>query len=175
MKINKIAQPVFYYTKKQLPVKAGGVIFYHIDGMNINFLMINNRDKYEDFGGKTDPKDSNYEETVAREVEEESNNIFKKTDILKKIKNMVPIYTKHSKYLLYFIEIDKLLDPVKFGDCEIYENFPRTVEWISVFDLKNPKFIKEKLNFRLRFKEFFDKVDEIIIKVNDELAEELKI
>jgi len=172
----KANQPTFLYSKDKLPVKAGGVIFYYIDeNMMVRFLLLHSRGRYEDFGGKTDIKDTCYEDTVAREVEEESNNIFKKEDIKKKIKDLEPIYTKHSKYIIYFIKLDSDIDSALFGDKEIYENIPRTVEWVTASELKSSKFIKDKLNFRLRFKDFFEKINEILIEINNELMEDLEM
>ena len=81
---------------------------------------------------------------------------------------------KHSKYIIYFIKLDSDIDPALFGDREIYEDVPRTVEWITASELKSSKFIKDKLNFRLRFKDFFDKISEILIEVNNELMKDLE-
>src|ERR1700744_3977297 len=105
----KCDRPIFQYTDSDnvvSDVKAGGVLFYKIDDDDhIKFLMIKNRGKYEDFGGCTDNGDKNIMETIAREVQEESNNIFKKKDILNRIKTITPIYSKISKYLLYIIPL----------------------------------------------------------------------
>lgn len=157
------SQPVFYYTKDRLPVKAGGILFYYVDNdyETIKLLMIKNRGKYEDFGGKTDNKDKNFKHTVAREVYEESNGIFKKGDILDKIKNIIPLYKETSKYILYFLELNEMIDVKQFGDHEICEGIPRTVEWIDIDSLKDSEFIKNKLNFRLKFKEFFKHLKDI--------------
>jgi hypothetical protein len=162
----KINQPVFYYkNEKQSEIKAGGVVFYYYDRKNneLKFLLIKNREKYEDFGGKTDPLDKTIEETIAREVEEESNEIFTKTNIIKRIENKNPLYTKNSKYLLYFCRLksSENYNPSIFGTKEIYENIPRTVEWISYDKLKNSSFIKKNLSYRLRFRTFFTKINKL--------------
>lgn len=182
MKCNKTnkhksnSQPIFYYNNnKKYQIKAGGAIFYHIDDKkNLKFLMIKNKNKYEDFGGKTDMNDLSIEETVAREVEEESNKIFTKKEIIENIKNLTPIYTQASKYLLYFYEIkdDTLYDPQIFGDKEIYENISRTVEWVPYFQIKSSIFINQCLNPRLRFKTFFETID---ILNKDEQTNAIKI
>ena len=157
-------QPVFYHqSDKENEIKAGGVVFYFYDKKKheLKFLMIKNRNKYEDFGGKTDKKDSCIEETISREVEEESNSIFSQSKTLERIKKKQPLYTPNSKYLLYFCRLKKSehFNPIIFGDKEIYENIPRTVEWVSYNQLKNSKFIKENLSYRLRFKHFFEKIN----------------
>jgi len=155
--------PIFYYDDKtENEIKAGGVMFYTYDkkSRDLKFLMIKNRNRYEDFGGKTDKVDLSIEETVAREVEEESNGIFKKSDIIDRIKDKKPIYTKNSKYLIYFCKLKKNenYNADIFGDREFYENVPRTVEWLTYGALKNSSFVKDNLNFRLKFKHFFNKM-----------------
>jgi len=160
----KSSQPIFYYKgNKELEIKAGGVIFYHIDSENhLKFLMIKSRGKYEDFGGKTEKVDTCIEDTVSREVDEESNSIFKKSDVKKCLEKNSPIYTNNSKYLLYFYELDNDdYTSEMFGDKEIYENIPRTVEWVSYLQLKDTTFVKKFLNYRLKFRAFFTKVNEL--------------
>lgn len=160
----KGSQPIFYYKdNKELEIKAGGVIFYHIDSENhLKFLMIKNRGKYEDFGGKTEKVDTCIEDTISREVDEESNSIFKKSDVKKGLKNNSSIYTNNSKYLLYFYKLDTDdYTSEMFGDIETYENIPRTVEWVSYLQLKDSVFVKKFLNYRLKFRAFFSKVNEL--------------
>ncbi len=145
------------------PLKAGGVLFYKIntDSNDIDFLLIKNRNKYEDFGGRIDDEDKSILETISREVEEESNGIFKKKDIIDKLKYDDAIYFKHSKYLIYLIELTDKIDPKIFGTKEIHDNIDRTVEWISYKNYKHADFIKKNLNFRLKFKGLFDKMIEL--------------
>lgn len=138
------------FTLDEQPVRAGGVLFYHHNKETdqYNLLMIHSRGKYEDFGGQTDEVDKDYLDTVSREVEEESNNIIPREYIKKKIKDTKPIYIKHCKYILYFVESDTYYDPSIFGDHEDVDNIDRTVEWVSYDDFKSQEF-KKKLNFRL--------------------------
>ena len=159
-------KPIFYYHNDiNNEIKAGGIIFYHYDKHenDLKFLMINKNNIYEDFGGKTSLSDAIIEETVAREVEEESNSIFSKKSILTKIVNKTPLYTKNSKYLLYFCKLKNIeyFNPTIFGDKEFYDNIPRTVEWISIAKLNDNIFRHNNLNYRLRFKSFFDKINKI--------------
>ena len=105
VKLSKTKNPIFYYKNEiKYEIKAGGVIFYTFDRScnKLKFLLINNNDIYEDFGGKTDLNDKTIIDTISREVEEESNQIFSKKEIYEKIKNKNPLYTKNSKYILYF-------------------------------------------------------------------------
>ena len=165
-KVRKQKNPVFYFNNdKENEIKAGGVLFYFYDKKKntLKFLMINNRNKYEDFGGKTDRIDKNIISTVSREVEEESNCIFSKKSIFNRIKNMTPIYTKNSKYVIYFCKLSDSEDynPEIFGQREIYENILRTIEWIPYNKLRDNEFIKNKLNFRLKFSSFFTKIKKL--------------
>ena len=126
-------KPIFYFNNnKDNEIKAGGTLFYFYDKKCnvLKFLMIKCFGKYEDFGGKTEKKDPNIASTICREVEEESNFIFKKNKLLKRIKDLKPLYTKNSKYLVYFCKLadNENYDTSVFGSKEIYENIPRTVE-----------------------------------------------
>ena len=159
-------RPTFLYNNDpELEIRAGGAIFYKIDENSIvQFMMLNARGKYEDFGGKTDLIDKSINHTIAREVDEESNHIFDKKDILKRIKKLTPCYTRTSKYQIYFIkltEAESLLDVSIFGDKELHDDIPRTVEYISIDNLRDKDFIKNKLCFRLKFKAFFKFVEEL--------------
>lgn len=152
IKTVKQTRPTFYLDiDKTEEVRAGGILFYkYTDDMtNFDLLLINSRNNYEDFGGCTDNDDKNILDTVAREVEEESNHIFKKEFVMDKIKETEPVYIKHCKYALYFIELNEYYDPIDFGDREIHDNINRTVEWISYDNFSDQDFIN-KLNFRLK-------------------------
>lgn len=157
---NKPIRPVFKYTDKQgveYDIKAGGVLFYRSIGKEIEFLMIKNRNIYEDFGGCTDAKDADIFETIAREVDEESNGIFKKKDVLIKLSVNEPICSERSKYLLYIVQLlpfEENIDEKEFGTREIHDNFDRTVEWVPLSKFKDTDFLK-MVNFRLKMKGFF--------------------
>lgn len=141
-------RPTFYLVddyEKENPIRAGGVLFYKKNDVGkYELLMIYSRDRYEDFGGQTDPTDEDLVDTVSREAEEESNKIFTKEFIKEKIKDIEPIYIKNCKYMLYIVEIDKYYDPKIFGDKEIHEDIDRTMEWVPYDELKH-----KRLNFRL--------------------------
>lgn len=161
--IKRKKNPVFYYNNKtSKEIKAGGVLFYYYNKNEnkLKFLMINNKGKYEDFGGRTEDIDKSIEYTVSREVEEESNKIFLRNDVLNIISSNFPLYIKHSKYVLYICEIDKNYDTTIFGSKEFHDNIYRTVEWIDYEDLINSSFIN-KMNHRLRFRRFFKYIKNI--------------
>ena len=146
-------RPTFWYNNDEnKKIRAGGVLFYKFNEttLNLEFLMIHNKNNYyEDFGGRTDIEDNDIIDTICREVEEESNKIFKKEFIRKELINSKSTYIKQCKYLLYFVELKNYHDPKKFGEIEIHDNIERTVEWITYDDFCNKNFL-EKLNFRLK-------------------------
>lgn len=158
-------RPTFYYNNnKDHPIRAGGVLFYYKGKGEAQLLMIKNHisNKYEDFGGKTDSQDKTIYDTIAREVEEESNNIFDKDHIINKIKQNHHAHFCFGKYLLYLVELDEYVDPTKFGDLEIHDNLPRTVEWIPISDILSKKFRNGCLHLRLRHKVFYDTLQQNI-------------
>lgn len=161
-------RPTFYYLgKKDLELRAGGLIFYKInkDNHEPEFLMIKCCGKYEDFGGKTDSQDNSIIDTVSREAEEESNGIFKKKRVKGLIKNRPGSYCKHSKYIVYVCKAKRDYDPAEFGEKEYHDNIERTVEWIPYTDLVSDDFIKNYLHTRLRFKYFFSRINNIFDSV----------
>lgn len=153
---------IFYYkNNKSNEIKAGGILFYIYDTKDNNklkFLLIKSRNLYEDFGGRTDTADSSIQETVCREADEESNNIFKKEELINNIKDTESIYIPWTKYVLYFVELNELINPILFGTKENHDNIERTVEWIDYDVLINNA---KSLNFRLRNKYFFTKINEL--------------
>lgn len=157
-------RPTFYYrNNNKLEIKAGGVIFYrYTETMSEpEFLMVNYNGKYEDFGGKTDKCDKNVIDTICREVEEESNNIFSKKFVLNIIKKKKPIYSATSKYIVYVIKINKYIDPINFGNVEEHNGFARSVKWIKISNMLDKDFIKNMLHIRLKFYHFFKKIENI--------------
>lgn len=162
-------RPTFYYNnEKQFAIRAGGLMFYRLNKKtkDIDLLLIENEGQYEDFGGRTDEVDKSAEDTISREVEEESNKIFSRELIKKLIQNEKPLYTRNGKYLLYICQItDELanIDPVIFGNKEFHDNIYRVVEWVPYQKFKTEKFQK-KVNFRLKFRDFDDKLVDIYKK-----------
>jgi hypothetical protein len=152
-------RPVFKFNNNE--IKAAGILFYRISKKKrkLQFLMIkDNNNTYSDFGGKTDKCDKNMKETALRETLEESNHIFNKKVIEDQMVNDNPICNIKSKYALYFYELIKVQFKCNdFGSYELHDNIKRTVKWVSYGTLM--KMSREnKLNFRLKFKSFFDKI-----------------
>ena len=155
-------RPIFTYKSADQKIRAGGVLIYRKDkDDNINFLMIKCNGRYEDFGGKTDKTDDYIETTVAREAFEESNGILKQEEIYEEIVFQEPVYFQKSKYVVYFIETKKNYRVKDFGTMEYHEKIPRTVEWVPIEKFSDPEFIRNQLHYRLRSKNFFDKIEQL--------------
>lgn len=127
-------RPVFHIERDK-PCMAGGVMFYrYTDECDMEFLMINVRNRYEDFGGKTDPRDTSIIDTIIREVDEESNGIFPKEFTRPKLQGH-GLYLPDGKYLLYYVEIYERYDTECFGTMEATEKINRIVEWVPLKSL----------------------------------------
>lgn len=151
-------------------VSAGGVILYRIEGNELQLLLMTNRGKYEDLGGTSESKDKDIFETVAREVSEESNKLINKGSILKRIKNSEYILSKTSKYILFIIKATKEeseLVSEQFGDREIHDDIPRTIDWVPISKFLNSETIREKLNFRLKNRNIFEYLKKLDPNYND--------
>lgn len=149
-------------------IYAGGVIFYRIrnDNMELLLLKSKSRQKYEEFGGTIDKYDKDIYETVCREVEEESNNVIKRNEIINDVVTSEYVCSQKSKYIVFIVKaIDRIcnLESTIFGEKEIHDNIERTVKWITLKDFYN--FVKSKeINFRLVNKTLFDKLDKLAIE-----------
>jgi hypothetical protein len=168
-KKNKIlTRPTFLFNNDNTkPIKAGGVLIYKKHNKQIKVLMIKtsykNIDRYEDIGGKTDYIDTSELDTVSREVNEETNLIINEQLIKQQLQdiNNKCLYIPHGKYILYFIHANSYesgLTKECFGDRELHDNIPRTIEWINIESL-----INNKLNIhpRLCANEFKDALKDI--------------
>lgn len=136
-------RPTFYYrNNKTKPIRASGIIFYHINSKGkIELLMIKKPNGiYEDPGGKTSVEDNSIFETAKREVDEETNGIIPKSSKLYKSNRFKTVYLDVSKYMVFLIplpnkEIDNKInisDTIIFGDKEIHDDIERTIEWVKL-------------------------------------------
>jgi hypothetical protein len=163
--MSKITRPSFNidFNDNKYEIKAGGVMIYKKNNNTIDFLMVYNRQRYEDLGGCTDLGDSEINITIAREVEEESNKLFNQKDIFKRIKEADYYVSPKSKYMFYLIEAtdtESKFVSTDFGDRELHDDIPRTIEWINISRFSDKDFLN-KLNFRLKTREFFAKIKEL--------------
>jgi hypothetical protein len=131
-------RPTFFVQENEL--RAGGVLFYRFNQSKIELLLINKNDRFEDIGGKTDAIDKCIEDTVSREVEEETNNRITSFHIKKQIEKCEhrAIFYNKSKYVLYFIKANKYerkLSTEDFSNKEITDDIARTLHWIPLSDI----------------------------------------
>ena len=161
----------FWRNNKKKEIMAVG-IFIIQDG-KVLVQYIDNYDRYEDLGGKTELFDKTYFDTIARETWEEmngsiyynkksgknkSNKIKKYLDeklIKKLIKNnkLKSIYSKFSKYLILFVNLPLKykIDFTKSGNYEETNKIKRKIKWIQIYEFI--KFYnKKKIHIRLRDK-----------------------
>jgi hypothetical protein len=165
----KSGRPTFLYKNNpMMEIRAGGLILYRHDKCMTEpeFLMIGAWNRYEDFGGRTDISDKSIEDTICREVDEESNGILPMEEMLELIKNEEQIYCEKSKYMVYVVKTKIHYNPIEFGDWEICDGIPRTVEWIKLSQLLDKKFCKKQLHIRLKFGLFFKKIRSIFNNTN---------
>jgi hypothetical protein len=146
-------RPTFYHN--DAPVRAAGVLFWRRVNNKIDLLLIENSwtKNFEDIGGKTDIVDTNYVDTIAREVEEETNGIIKASYIKTNVPDTRKYYCKDSKYLLHVVKADQFVAGLKqedFGQIELHTGYARNIKWINKNDYfkkpKNPRLEFYKLN-----------------------------
>lgn len=135
-------RPLFFY-KNRVYVSAG-VMLYTInpESQNYSFLLqrsSRNSWEYEDFGGKSDPKDKSILDVALRECCEELNfkgGITKKflasqLNDRRSFEYLVP----NCKYILYMIyvpfEFKNSMDMSVFGTHENLDHIRRDVLWMS--------------------------------------------
>ena len=155
----------FYYNEnKDDEIKAGGLLIYKIENNEIFLLLIENRGLYEDIGGCSDIEDDSIYETIIREVEEETNHVIKKENINNLLEKNEEFYNKKCKYLLLIIKANDFLENLnseQFGDKEIHDNINRKIKWISINEFFDKNILKYKINFRLKNKILFEKLEKI--------------
>ena len=153
----------FYYNDdKKKKISAGGVLFYYIDDGNMKILMSTYKDgRMSDFGGRINEDDQDINETIAREVEEETNGIYRRSYVLKHLKNSKSFYTEKSGYLIYLVKLDEDIDVKLFGDWEFSDDIPRRVMWIPYKIFMSKRFMEHKLAHRLYNKDLLKKINEI--------------
>jgi hypothetical protein len=145
-------RPTFYANNNENnQIRAGGVIFYKKDPLTKQIKMLMQyteridqrtnvkRNVYEDIGGKTDEKDESINDTIMREVIEETNGIITKEIVKEHLeKEHHKIYLKHSKYYLILIEANKNIidiDRRAYGKGESNGKL-RQFHWVDSIRLK---------------------------------------
>lgn len=175
MTTKKTSNPTFYIDKnKEQPMKAGGVILYRFNKNSVEILLTESRGLLEDLGGCTDIKDKNIYHTVSREVDEESNSLIKKKDIMKRIKDAQWSYSSRSKYVIFLIKANEKEEKLKssdFGKKELHDDIKRTISWMKIDDFLMNEVITHKINFRLKNRDLFNKLK--AIKLDKQLSKSL--
>lgn len=164
MKSIRDERPTFYFKNNtENSIRAGGVLLYKFteDTDEPEYLMINKEGKYEDFGGRTDIIDKCINDTIVRECQEESNNIINKVDIYPAMLKSKPVYCPRGKYMVYVVKTQNSYEPSQFGDREIHDDIPRTVEWVKHSDIMKHRNIHNFLHRRLKFNDFYNKLNNI--------------
>lgn len=142
------------------PVCAGGIILYRIENKELQLLLMCRSAGccYEDLGGKSQFDDQDIYQTVAREAEEESNGLINRNSVFNRIKQSEFIISEKCKYVLFVVRANNKevnLKSEQFGDKEIHENLPRTVDWVTLSEFTNYIKLTGKLNFRLRNRKLY--------------------
>lgn len=115
---------------------GGGVILYN--GSKILMQKADNKDYWEDFGGRTDEEDKDVIYSSFREAKEESNGVlthsFLKRLVKKNPEKCYPLNQTNS-YFIYMIYVDReeksKLKAERFGECEVHDDIPRAVDWVD--------------------------------------------
>ena len=131
-------------------IRSGGLLLYRYNKAvhDYEYLMIKYETTYEDIGGKTDKSDKSYQDTVCREVYEETNNVIKKSEVQALITNQNPLYLYsggRGGHIVYLIEKD--IGERDYGDKDI-EGRLREIKWVRYQEMKN-RGIDEILSRRL--------------------------
>jgi hypothetical protein len=150
---------------KSKPLRAGGVIIYReTEDNNIDLLLIFSRGLYEDIGGRTDNEDEDIYDTVAREVDEETNHVIVYDSIKARLSTAKYVYCSKSKYIIFLVKATKkeaALESEVFGEIEVHDNIKRTITWISLNTVLESSVIKYKLNYRMKNPHLFNKLKNI--------------
>ncbi len=149
-------RPTFYFNNdSKKPIRAGGILYFkRVNGKIFFLLIFNPWEKckcFEDIGGKTDIVDLTIQDTISREVYEETNNLIEINLTKKLMENHESHYIENSKYNLYLIEASediKKLNKHDFGLVENHTGWERTIEWIPQENIKKIKLHKRLIDIK---------------------------
>ncbi len=119
-----------------------------VDG-KIQLLLIQytERPSLDDIGGKIERTDKAITDAIAREVDEETNEVISPLILQKLLENNTvhTFYTKSCKYLLKLVKVEDEFykDTEIFGSTELHAKHNRTISWCDY------KMAKDKLSLRL--------------------------
>jgi len=121
------------------PISACGCLFYRIcDGRKQLLLIKYYHPKWprlDDLGGKAEIYDHSVEETMYREVGEESNQVINRQRFALLLANtsQLHFYNKSRRYYLTAVQVDEQFcpDTSVFGNWEYHAKFARTLHWVD--------------------------------------------
>ena len=127
-------RPTFLYHDTE--IRAGGILFYRFTNKGqIEVLLSNKNNRYEDIGGKTDSIDKTIFDTISREVHEETNGLFNSNVVANQLYKHKENGVVNGKYLLFVIKAnsyERKCTSEEFSDHETLYDIPRTMHWISL-------------------------------------------
>jgi hypothetical protein len=160
--MSALSKKIFYYDDDDTkPIHACGLVLYKFIDDKLELLLID-KNKFEDIGGKVENIDNNIYDTVMREVEEETNGIIKGNDIKKRLLKAYNVYIPHAKYIIYFIKAnsdEEKLNEKDFGNIENKDKIKRKILWIPFSILNKKNIMKYKISERIKSMKFFDKLN----------------
>ena len=125
---------------------GAGVILYN--GGKILMQKSENKNYWEDFGGKTDETDKSIIYSAYREAKEESNAVLTHSYLKRLVKkNPEKCYPlqQGNTYFIYMIYVDReekaKLKPERFGVCEFHDKISRVVDWVDKDVKLHPRII----------------------------------
>lgn len=140
------------------PVRAAGLLVYVSDMDGVHVLFRHAKGKITDIGGKTDAEDTCVEDTVIREVWEETNgNLYGEMPPNKFARILHAqlrhhstrrIYNAKSKYLLFVVRESPAflgLPMQRFGRREHHDGMKHYYRWLGQDEIR-----KRQVHFRLR-------------------------
>lgn len=146
-------RPVFLVGGREF-VSAGVIVYtQHADE---TYLLFGNDEKgrWTDFGGKSEPCDATLLDVALRECSEELNSVFPFTyeNLQNMTRDKCPVYYWHGgKYAFYFLRVDPkylTMTPEEFGLIEKGTGWPRRVSWVTARDFVTLE--KKQIHPRLR-------------------------
>ncbi len=150
--INKLAikptRKIFYTDdNNSSKITAGGIIFYRYDiktdKVKLLLQFVNRYDKYtkqskfqfEDIGGRTEDEDTCIQDTIIRELVEETNGLISKDKALSLLENDYgKIYCHHGMYMMYVVQADSDIIRIStkdYGDKEFHTDKNRSFSWVD--------------------------------------------
>lgn len=150
---------IYLNDDKTKPVIAVGILIYKNVCDKMKLLIVYTKNRYEDIGGKIDQQDNTIYDTACRKIEEKTNGLIRRIDIINRIQNSQYIYIPKSKYLIFLLEAsvyEQKLQKDDFGNIEINNKNNRLIGWIDRKYLSNKNVLKFKLNLRIKNKRLLD-------------------